>query len=31
LLGVMKPEQRSRLLRTVGDLKHAANRLAGNP
>ena len=31
LLGAMKPEQRSRLLRTVGDLKHAAERLAGNP
>jgi DNA-binding MarR family transcriptional regulator len=31
LLSVMKPEQRSRLLRTVGDLKQAASRLAGNP
>ena len=31
LLGVMKPEQRSRLLRTVNDLKQAAERLAGNP
>jgi DNA-binding MarR family transcriptional regulator len=28
LLGVMRPEQRSRLLRTVNDLKQAATRLA---
>jgi DNA-binding MarR family transcriptional regulator len=31
LLGVMKPEQHARLLRTVRDLQHAAASLAGSP